>query len=97
MNTTFVSLPSLDELKSFVLKILCAQDRLAPEQTQLRHSLIRQAGKPCGLFFQIQGPRRLTAYALWPSNESRILFYDSAGVRFAETRLCESPQALDAA
>jgi hypothetical protein len=97
MNTSFVSLPSLDELKSFVLKVLCAQDRLDPEQTELRQSLIRQAGKPCGLFFRIQGPRRLAAYAVWPSNESRILFYDSAGARFAETRLCDSPDALEAA
>jgi hypothetical protein len=97
MTTNFVSLPTLDELKSFVVKVLCAQDRLDPEQTELRHSLIHQAGKPCGLLFRIQGPRRLTAYAVWPSNESRILFYDSAGARFAETRLSDSPEILEAA
>ena len=97
MDVSFVSLPTLEELKSFVLKVLCAQDRLDPQQVRLQQSLILQSGKPCGLFFQVHGPRALMTYAVWPSKEDRILFYDSTGVRFAETRFCESPELLEAA
>jgi hypothetical protein len=89
-----VSLPTLDELRRHVLRTLCAHDNLDPEQTPLFQGVIRRRGRPCGLFFQIQGPRRLKTYALWAGEENRILFYDTAGVRFAENRLSEAPDPL---
>ncbi len=46
------------------------------------------------MFFQMVGPRQVRAYAVWAGEEDRILFYDSTGVRFAETRLTESPDPL---
>jgi hypothetical protein len=49
------------------------------------------AGKPCGLFFQARGPRQVKSYAVWSDKERRILFYDAAGVRFAETKLRKGP------
>jgi hypothetical protein len=97
MNVDFVALPTLEELKSHVLKVLCKQDRLDPTQTVLQQSLILQSGKPCGIFFQVRGPRCLKTHAVWPSKEDRILFYDSTGMRFAESRLCESPELVEAA
>jgi hypothetical protein len=33
----------------------------------------------------------LKTYAVWAGEESRVLFYDSTGERFAETLLSESP------
>lgn len=84
-------LPTLDELRRHVLDTLCAHDRLDPTQTPLQQAVINRAGRPCGLFFQVQGPRLLKTYAVWAGEEDRILFYDSTGLRFKETRLSEGP------
>lgn len=84
-------LPTLEELRRHVLQVLCSRDNLDPGQTPLQQSLIVRRGQPCGLFFQAQGPRMLKTSALWTGEENRILFYDSMGGRFAETRLSEGP------
>lgn len=84
-------LPTLDALRGHVLKTLCAHDQLDPDQTPLHQAVITRAGRTCGLFFQVQGPRMVKTYAVWAGEEDRILFYDSAGARFAETRLSEAP------
>jgi hypothetical protein len=93
MRTTAI-LPTVDDLRRHVLKTLCAHDNLDPNQTPLHEGLIKRSGRPCGLFFQVQGPRLLRTYAVWAGEENRILFYDSAGERFAETRLSEAPDPL---
>ena len=80
------SLSTLDELRQHVLDTLCTHDRLDPGQTPLRQAVISRSGRPCGLFFQVQGPRLLKTYAVWAGEEDRILFYDSTGLRFQETR-----------
>ena len=84
-------LSTLEQLRRHVHIRLCAHDRLDPEQTPLHHALILRKGKPCGVFFQIQGPRLLKTYAVWAGEENRILFYDCTGVRFAQTRLSKAP------
>jgi hypothetical protein len=93
---TVVSLPTLAQLRRHVLEVLCGHDGLDPEQTPLHEAvLIRgRPGRPCGLIFRVQGPRRVRADAVWAGEEGRILFYDSAGQRFAVTRLAEAPDPL---
>jgi hypothetical protein len=91
---TVVALPTLDELRRHVLETLCAHDNLDPQHTPLHQALIRRAGRTCGLFFQVQGPRMLKTYAVWAGEEDRILFYDSSGLRYGETRLSEGPDPL---
>ena len=93
------ALPTLNELCKHVLLTLCQNDNLDPLQTPLEHALITKRGKPCGLFFQVLGPRLLKNYAIWAGDENRILFYNSNGERVAETKLSEAPdpQALAAA
>jgi len=86
-----VRLGSIAELRQFVLEVLCAKDNLDPSQTPLHQARVVRREKPCGMFFQVHGPRMLKNYAIWVSDEGRILFYDCNGVRFAETRLSESP------
>jgi len=97
MDVTFVSLPTLQDLRTHVLHTLCAHDRLDPQQTPLYQAIIKRAGKPCGILFQVQGPRMLKTHAVWAGLENRILFYNSTGLRFAESRLCEGPDPLDLA
>jgi hypothetical protein len=91
MDMPVVAMPTLEQVREFVRHTLCERDRLDPGQAQLKQGLVKRRGRPCGLFFQVQGPRQLRTYAVWAGDEHRILFYDSAGERFAETRLCESP------
>jgi hypothetical protein len=91
MHPSYVSLPTLEKLRLHVHRTLCAREKLDPASTPLQETRKVRGGKPCGLFFQVQGPRLLRTHAIWASDENRILFYDSAGLRFAETRLTESP------
>lgn len=86
-----VSLPTLETLKEYVFSVLCQHDQLEPTQTPLFQSLVTRGNRTCGLFFQVQGPRMVKTYAVWAADEARILFYDSQGTRFAETKLLESP------
>jgi hypothetical protein len=88
---TVASLPTMEDLRKYVLKTLCKHDNLDPATTPLHQGLMTRAGRGCGLFFQAQGPRRLRTYAVWASEEHRILFYDSTGMRFAEARLSDAP------
>jgi hypothetical protein len=94
---TVVCLPTLDTLRQHVRKTLCAHDRLDPEQTPMHQAVITRSGRPCGLFFQVQGPRLVKTYAVWAGEEDRILFYDSNGQRFAEVRLGEAPDPQELA
>lgn len=91
MNCAILSLPTLDALCQHVHQILCDHDQLDPAQTPLQQSLVQRRGLPCGLYFQVLGPRRVKVSAVWTGDENRILFYDSAGLRFAETRLLDGP------
>lgn len=97
MTLSYAALPTLDAIRAHVLQTLCNHDQLDPSQTPLHQAMIVRAGKPCGLFFQIQGPRLVKAYAIWAGAENRILYYDSTGSRFAETRLSDAPDPLSLA
>jgi hypothetical protein len=85
------SLTTLDELRQHVHATLCNRDQLDPATAPLRENLILRGGKPCGLFFESRGPRLLKTFAIWSCAENRVLFYDSTGARFGETRLIDSP------
>src|ERR1700730_4042208 len=93
MNSV-ASLPTMEDLRSHILTTLCRHDQLDPKQTPLHQAVITRSGRPCGLFFQVQGPRMLKTYAIWAGEENRIIFYDSKGLRFGETRLSEAPDPL---
>ena len=84
-------LATMEELCDYVRAVLCEHDRLEPSQTPLARTVVRRRGRPCGLFFQLHGPRRVRTYAVWAGDENRILFYDSLGVRFAQAQLSEAP------
>lgn len=88
------SLPALEQLQRHVREVLCRHDHLDPESTPMNQAVIVRAGRPCGLFFQVQGPRMVRAYAVWAGEEGRVLFYDSHGQPFARVRLSEAPDPL---
>jgi hypothetical protein len=83
---------SLEDLEACVRQMLCTQDRLDPNQTPIHRAKLFRHGQPCGLLFVAHGPRRMRCQAIWICDEHRILCYDSAGNRFAEIQLYESPE-----
>lgn len=86
-----LALPSLDSMRAYVKATLCARDRLDESQSTLKQAAVVRRGKPCGLMFQVCGPRLLRTYAVWAALDHRILFYDSTGRRFEEVKLTDSP------
>jgi hypothetical protein len=94
---TVVCLPTLHGLRDHVRSVLCAHDHFDPAQTPLYQAVLTRSGKPCGLFFVLEGPRRVKTYAIWAGEEDRILFYDSMGQRFAQSQLSEAPDPLELA
>jgi hypothetical protein len=84
-------LPTLEDLRRHVLHVLCEHDHLDVTQTPLFQQMLVRRGKPCGLRFEIQGPRRMRSSALWVGEENRIIFYDTAGARFHETQMSDAP------
>ena len=86
-----ITLPNLDNIKQHIHEKLCLRENLDPSTSPLKINKITRSGKMCGLFFEIKGPRMVRCYALWAGDEERILFYDSAGQRFAETKVHEGP------
>jgi hypothetical protein len=91
-----LALPTWDDLRDHVQRVLCGRDRIDVCQSSLIESVIYRSGHACGVMFQLRGPRLLQTHAIWPSDEDRLLFYDSRGIRFAEEQLAESPEIMDA-
>lgn len=91
MKNEVLSLPTLEDLRHHVYQMLCSHDHLDLAQTPMQEVLLKRSGKPCGMTFQVNGPRMVKTYAVWAAQERRILFYDSTVMRFAETRLMKSP------
>src|SRR5437588_9190894 len=91
-----LTLPTVAAIRDHVRELLCAHDRLDMKQAELRQAKISRAGQECGLMFQICGPRLLRSYAVWVGTENRILFYESTGVRFAQTKVVDGPEPSDA-
>lgn len=92
MKVTVRSLPGVDDLRNYVHETLCLHDHIDPQQAPLQHFRITRRDRLCGFYFQVNGPRSLKVHAIWAGDENRILFFDSTGTRYAETRLSESPE-----
>jgi hypothetical protein len=95
MESPVVSLPTLDELQQFIRETLCGRDHLDPSQAILKQAVICRGGRACGLFYEVLGQQRQRAYAIWASDDHRILFYDAAGARFNEVDLSDEPDASE--
>jgi hypothetical protein len=86
-----VSLPNRDELRHFVKETLCRYDQLDAEQTPFYEAIVTRMGRPCGLFFEVEGPRLVRTHAIWAGDEHRLYFFNSMGDRFADMMLSEEP------
>jgi hypothetical protein len=92
MPPVVFSTTSFSELEQFMAQTLCNQERLDVGQVKVRRTLMRQGSEIIGLVMRIEGTRMMRSHAIWAERENRILFYDSAGHRFAIVNLSESPE-----
>ena len=87
-----VAFADWDALRDYVHAELCGLDHLDPAQTPILQKPLIRNRKNCGRIFHIEGPRLLRTSAIWTSDEARILFYNSQGLRVKEARLSEWPE-----
>jgi len=91
MSQAVVACAGVEDLAAFVRQVLCEKDSLDPVQTPLFRTPLQKRGRAVGLIFHVEGPRLLRTSAVWSSEDDRIIFYDSTGIRFREVNLSESP------
>ncbi len=91
MSQAVIACAAVEDLAEFVRQVLCERDSLDPAQTPLFRTPLQRKGRVCGLVFHVEGPRLLRTSAVWSSDDDRIIFYDSTGIRFREVNLSESP------
>ena len=87
MLTTMERLHNLENLRNYVNKTLCQHDQLELDAFRMTERILVRAGKPCGIFFCLHGPRSVKVTAIWETERNTILFYSSTGERFHRTRL----------
>lgn len=86
--------PTFESLQQLVHERLCMRDRLDVHAAPLQSAKLKRAGRICGMWFQVEGPRLMKNYAIWVGDENRVLFYDSTGERYDEVRLSDSPDLI---
>jgi hypothetical protein len=92
MSLVVVACAAMEDLAAMVHQMLCDKDALDPDQTPLFRTPLRKGHRVCGIVFHVEGPRLMRTSAVWSADDDRVIFYDSAGLRFQEVRLSESPE-----
>ncbi len=87
-------LQNLQEIRQYVTKTLSQIDLLQPDSFHLTERLLLRAGRPCGLYFCLHGPRAVRLTAIWETDNNTILFYSSGGQRIQKTQLEDGPALL---
>lgn len=81
------NIKNLNDLRELVNTTLCDRNELERDAFPLTERLLVRAGKPCGVFFCLHGPRAVKFTAIWETDRNTILFYDSTGERFHRIQL----------
>ena len=84
-------LQNLEEIRQYVAQTLSRLETLEADRFQLSQHVLSRSGKPCGMYFCLQGPRALRLTAIWETDCNTILFYGSCGRRIHRTQLLQSP------
>ena len=91
MTETSLQIGSITDLRDFVQKQLCDQNELEVGAFQLTERVLEKAGRPCGVFFCLHGPRSVKLIAIWETSSNTVLFYGSTGERVGRIRLARAP------
>lgn len=97
MSTTPDPLQNLNELREFVQKTLCDHNQLEPGAFPITERILIRAGRPCGIYFCLHGPRSVKFSAIWETDRNSILFYGATGERFHKVQLVAAPALVGVA
>lgn len=89
MLTRIYEIYGLEDLRDYVNETFCEYYQLEVDAFEMTERLLRRGGKPCGIYFCLQGPRQVKFTAIWETDRNRILFYGPTGERFQKTQLLE--------
>jgi hypothetical protein len=92
MLTRLAKMESLGDLRQYVHESLCEQNELERGAFPMTERILLRAGKPCGMYFCLHGPRSVKFSAIWETQCNRILFYGSTGERHSKVQLVEAPR-----
>jgi len=87
----FEQVESVDALRDFVNSTICNHGQLQEGVFSLTERILYRAGKPCGVYFCLHGPRATKFTAIWETDRNQILLYDVRGQRFLKVQLMEAP------
>ena len=83
---------TFEQIRCYVLETLSKLELLKSDCCQLVVRLLLRAGRPCGVYFCLYGPRAVRLSAIWETDSNSILFYGSSGERVGRTHLVEAPE-----
>ena len=92
MVTHVDSIENLQELREYVNAKLCEIFELQIGAFPITEKTLSRAGKPCGIYFCLHGPRAVRFTAIWESERNQVLFYGPNGERILKSQLIEGPQ-----
>ncbi|HUE16705.1 MAG TPA: hypothetical protein VMR25_21195 [Planctomycetaceae bacterium] len=87
MHTTVNDVHTLDELRQFIHKTLCAKENLLVEQFTMTEVQLTRGKEPCGIQFSLRGPRNVRLAAIWAAGQNVVYLYDARGTRYVKLRL----------
>ena len=91
MVTGSRQMQNLNDLREYVNEILCEHNELEIDAFPLTQRILVRAGKPCGIYFCLHGPRAVRFSAIWETHRNTVLFYGSTGERFHKIQLVQAP------
>ncbi len=92
MATCVHQIGGLEDLRDYIYTTLCDAFELQLGAYPMGEHMLFRGGRPCGLYFCLQGPRGLKFTAIWETERNQVLFYGPTGERFQRTQLIEAPQ-----
>ncbi len=92
MLTRVREIYSLEGLREYVNETLCEHFQLQIDAFEMTERTLHRAGRPCGVFYCLHGPRAVKFTAIWETDRNCILFYGPTGERFLKTQLTEAPE-----
>jgi hypothetical protein len=92
MVTHVNAIDNLEGLREFVYATLCEIFQLQVGAFPITERTLNRAGRPCGIYFCLQGPRAVRFTAIWETERNQVLFYGPNGERILKSQLMDGPQ-----
>lgn len=92
MVTRLHKIVNLEDLEQYVYLTICEREELQLGAFPMTAQVLTRAGRPCGVFFCVHGPRATKFTAIWEAERNRVLFYGSQGERFGRVQLNGRPR-----